>query len=246
MHGVERLSRSAGSSSPRAAVDDVADRLEHLIDRCAEELLLAGEVVVHRGHDDVGLLGDVADRGVDESLAGELPDRRVDDVVATRRPVRGQRRRDVAARARAPSWPIRPSMTLGPWPAGSSIVSRIDAPATPRRPAHRPSRRHVVIDGAMGLFATMPVDEVTVQDIATRGRDDACRGVLPLRLEGADPDRGDAAVRAISCSRRSAARCPQPGDTGGLDATDHPRAGLDGSAAGRTRRCTSSTRSGST
>src|SRR5215218_3624369 len=49
----------------------------------------------------------------------------------------------------------------------SSTVSRIDAPAAPRRPAHRPSRRQVVIDGAMGLFATMPVDEVTVQDIAS-------------------------------------------------------------------------------
>ena len=43
----------------------------------------------------------------------------------------------------------------------------IDTTATSRRPAHRPSRRHVVVDGAMGLFATMPVDEVTVQDIAT-------------------------------------------------------------------------------
>ena len=49
----------------------------------------------------------------------------------------------------------------------SSTLSRIDAPAAPRRPAHRPSRRQVVIDGAMGLFATMPVDEVTVQDIAS-------------------------------------------------------------------------------
>ncbi len=43
----------------------------------------------------------------------------------------------------------------------------IDSTAIPRRPAHRPSRRHVVVDGAMGLFATIPVDEVTVQDIAT-------------------------------------------------------------------------------
>lgn len=38
---------------------------------------------------------------------------------------------------------------------------------TARRPAHRPSRRHVVVDGAMGLFATRPADEVTVQDIAS-------------------------------------------------------------------------------
>lgn len=43
----------------------------------------------------------------------------------------------------------------------------IDTTAIPRRPAHRPSRRHVVVDGAMGLFATIPVDEVTVQDIAS-------------------------------------------------------------------------------
>jgi len=43
----------------------------------------------------------------------------------------------------------------------------IDSTAIPRRPAHRPSRRHVVVDGAMGLFATIPVDEVTVQDIAS-------------------------------------------------------------------------------
>jgi AcrR family transcriptional regulator len=49
----------------------------------------------------------------------------------------------------------------------SNIVFDIDTSATPRRPAHRPSRRHVVVEGAMGLFATIPVDEVTVQDIAT-------------------------------------------------------------------------------
>jgi len=52
-------------------------------------------------------------------------------------------------------------------PTPSSIVLDIDAAANPRRPAHRPSRRHVVVDGAMGLFATMPVDEVTVHDIAS-------------------------------------------------------------------------------
>src|SRR5262249_44630974 len=63
-------------------------------------------------------------------------------------------------------WPIVPLATsVGD--GSSSTVSRIDAAATPRRPAHRPSRRQVVIDGAMGLFATMPVDEVTVQDIAS-------------------------------------------------------------------------------
>ncbi|HTH07479.1 MAG TPA: TetR/AcrR family transcriptional regulator [Ilumatobacteraceae bacterium] len=44
-------------------------------------------------------------------------------------------------------------------------MSPIDTTAPPR-PAHRPSRRQAVVDGAMGLFATMPVDEVTVQDIA--------------------------------------------------------------------------------
>jgi AcrR family transcriptional regulator len=52
---------------------------------------------------------------------------------------------------------------------GSRVIAydgRIDATATPRRPAHRPSRRTAVIDGAMGLFATFPVDEVTVLDIA--------------------------------------------------------------------------------
>jgi AcrR family transcriptional regulator len=43
---------------------------------------------------------------------------------------------------------------------------RIEASGKQRRPPHRPSRRHVVVDGAMGLFATLPVDEVTVQDIA--------------------------------------------------------------------------------
>src|SRR5262245_30417168 len=50
---------------------------------------------------------------------------------------------------------------------GGRYCRRIDAPAPHRRPAHRPSRRTAVIDGAMGLFATMPVDEVTVQDIAS-------------------------------------------------------------------------------
>lgn len=49
-----------------------------------------------------------------------------------------------------------------------AYAGRIDATTkpTPRRPAHRPSRRSAVIDGAMGLFATFPVDEVTVLDIA--------------------------------------------------------------------------------
>ncbi len=37
---------------------------------------------------------------------------------------------------------------------------------TPRRPAHRPSRRSAVINAAMGLFSSFPVDEVTVFDIA--------------------------------------------------------------------------------
>jgi AcrR family transcriptional regulator len=47
-----------------------------------------------------------------------------------------------------------------------TYAAGIDATAAPRRPAHRPSRRSAVIDGAMGLFATFPVDEVTVLDIA--------------------------------------------------------------------------------
>jgi AcrR family transcriptional regulator len=52
-------------------------------------------------------------------------------------------------------------------PIGTSpTVERIDTSSPPRRPAHRPSRRDAVIDVAMGLFATMPVDEVTVQDVA--------------------------------------------------------------------------------
>jgi AcrR family transcriptional regulator len=41
------------------------------------------------------------------------------------------------------------------------------AVSSPRRPAHRPSRRNDILDAATGLFATLPVDEVTVQDIAT-------------------------------------------------------------------------------
>jgi AcrR family transcriptional regulator len=45
-------------------------------------------------------------------------------------------------------------------------VERIDTTTPSRRPAHRPSRRNAVIDAAMGLFATLPVDEITVQDIA--------------------------------------------------------------------------------
>jgi AcrR family transcriptional regulator len=42
----------------------------------------------------------------------------------------------------------------------------LDPPARARQPAHRPSRRPLVIEAAIGLFATVPVDEVTVQDIA--------------------------------------------------------------------------------
>jgi AcrR family transcriptional regulator len=42
----------------------------------------------------------------------------------------------------------------------------IDVAATSRRPAHRPSRRNLIVDGAIDLFATVPVDEVTVLDIA--------------------------------------------------------------------------------
>ena len=37
---------------------------------------------------------------------------------------------------------------------------------SPRRPAHRPSRRGSVIDAAIGLFATYPAEAITVADIA--------------------------------------------------------------------------------
>ena len=37
---------------------------------------------------------------------------------------------------------------------------------SPRRPAHRPSRRSSVIDAAIGLFATYPAEAITVADIA--------------------------------------------------------------------------------
>ncbi len=37
---------------------------------------------------------------------------------------------------------------------------------SPRRPAHRPSRRSAVIDAAIGLFATYPAEAITVADIA--------------------------------------------------------------------------------
>jgi AcrR family transcriptional regulator len=37
----------------------------------------------------------------------------------------------------------------------------------PSRPAHRPSRRPLVIDAAIGLFARQPPESITVADIAT-------------------------------------------------------------------------------
>ncbi|KZF06529.1 hypothetical protein A2J03_24370 [Rhodococcus sp. EPR-157] len=39
-------------------------------------------------------------------------------------------------------------------------------PATLKRPAHRPSRRGVIVETAFELFASRPVDSVTVADIA--------------------------------------------------------------------------------
>lgn len=39
-------------------------------------------------------------------------------------------------------------------------------PTTVKRPAHRPSRRGVIVETAFELFATRPVDSVTVADIA--------------------------------------------------------------------------------
>jgi AcrR family transcriptional regulator len=39
-------------------------------------------------------------------------------------------------------------------------------PTSGKRPAHRPSRRGVVVSAAMQLFAVRPIDEVTVADIA--------------------------------------------------------------------------------
>ncbi|MEZ5226227.1 MAG: hypothetical protein R2710_06020 [Acidimicrobiales bacterium] len=47
-----------------------------------------------------------------------------------------------------------------------AYLTLIASSTSKRRPAHRPSRRNNVIDAAMGLFATMPVD-VTVLDIAS-------------------------------------------------------------------------------
>ena len=176
-----------------SGVDHLGDRPEHLIHGRAEELFLAREVVVHGGHHDVGLLGDVADGGVDESLAGELPDRRVDDVVATRRPVRGQRRWDVALghglhhgrSERDDTGPCRSAPLschhrrhLHPPPSGPSTIA----------PSCRGRRR----DGFVRHDPGRRGDGAGHRD---RSRDDPGRRVLPLRVEGADPHRGDAAVR---------------------------------------------------
>ena len=89
-HRVERLGIGWLVAAPGGG-HDLADRLEHPVDGRAEQLLLAGEVVVDGRDDDVGLAGDVADRGVDEAIAGELADRRVDDVVAAGGPVGWER-----------------------------------------------------------------------------------------------------------------------------------------------------------
>ena len=64
--------------------DDIVDGGQHLRDRRAVQILLAGEVVVDRRHGDIGGGGHVADRGVDEAALAEHRDRGVDDLVASR------------------------------------------------------------------------------------------------------------------------------------------------------------------
>jgi AcrR family transcriptional regulator len=93
----------------------------------------------------------------------------------------------------------------------------IDTTATPRRPAHRPSRRHVVVDGAMGLFATIPVDEVTVQDIATAVEMTPAAVYYHFASKEQILTEGMQQF-ANQLLEEIRTQSPQPGDTGGLGA----------------------------
>ena len=166
-----------------------------------------------------------------------------------RRPMGGQRRR----RCRRPAhhrhiMADRHAVAgIGRRRSSSTLiyVSRIDAPAAPRRPAHRPSRRHVVIDGAMGLFATMPVDEVTVQDIASAVE------MTPAAVYYHFASKEQILIEGMQHFARSAARrdprtAADARRRGRARRSDHARHGLDRSPPHRRRSCTSSTRSAST
>ena len=93
----------------------------------------------------------------------------------------------------------------------------IDTTSTPRRPAHRPSRRHVVVDGAMGLFATIPVDEVTVQDIATAVEMTPAAVYYHFASKEQILTEGMQQF-ANQLLEEIRTHSPQPGDTGGLGA----------------------------
>ena len=58
----------------------------------------------------------------------------------------------------------RPSCPLGTQSNSLDRIATVNN--SPRRPAHRPSRRSSVIDAAIGLFATYPAEAITVADIA--------------------------------------------------------------------------------
>ncbi len=89
----------------------------------------------------------------------------------------------------------------------------------------------------MGLFATIPVDEVTVQDIATAVEMTPAAVYYhfaskeQILLEGMQQF-------ANQLLEEIRTQIPQPGDARARR-DDHPRTVLDDSAAGLMRRCTS-------
>ncbi len=218
---VDDAAEDVGSptSSPPRGGHHVADRPEHLNDCCAEEFLLAREVVVHRRH----TTSASSATSLMEALTNPL---RANCLIAACRRCRCDATAGVpeglvgrSGWARAPSWPHPTVMTPRSLSIRSPIVSQIDTTATPRRPAHRPSRRHVVVDGAMGSVRHDPRRRGDRAGHCDRGRDDPCRRVLPLRLEGADPDRGNPDQQfANQLLEEIRTQSPQPGDTGGLGA----------------------------
>lgn len=97
----------------------------------------------------------------------------------------------------------------------STTGSQAAGPPKPRRPAHRPSRRQVLVDVAMGLFATMPVEEVTVQDIASVVE------MTPAAVYYHFASKDQILVEGMNQFRERflgelGSRLPEPGDAGGL------------------------------
>ena len=76
---------------------------------------------------------------------------------------------------------------------------------SPRRPAHRPSRRSSVIDAAIGLFATYPAEAITVADIAAAANMTAAAVYYHFPSKESGAPRGPAVVHPRLPDRGAAA-----------------------------------------